>query len=219
MKYRHKIKKISILLYMQISWPRSNVGPPPKKIPDTGSTVNELVSNEKKTKNFFFYITSQMYFFFRYKSRKSVFTSFFSLISSFTLFHFFTPPHHRLLNFCWFHKVSLGAREQIGGEENQFFYITVFFFNTGTHTQKFIHWPLSVSFRTPFSMQSLPPQYYAPYANAAAHYQPPPPHMMQQHQQSMAMNMSQLPPQQSAQPELNASGKPKRKQVKNACGK
>lgn len=68
-------------------------------------------------------------------------------------------------------------------------------------------------------MQSLPPQYYAPYANAPAHYQPPPPHMMQQHQQSMAMNMSQLPPQQSAQSELNANGKPKRKQVKNACGK
>jgi len=67
-------------------------------------------------------------------------------------------------------------------------------------------------------MQSLPPQYYTPYPNAAAaHYQPPPPHMMQQHQQSMAMNMSQLPPQQSAQPELNSNGKPKRKQVKNAC--
>jgi hypothetical protein len=68
-------------------------------------------------------------------------------------------------------------------------------------------------------MQSLPPQYYTPYGNTAAHYQaPPPPHMMH-HQQQMAMNMSQLPPQQSAQPELNASGKPKRKQVKNACGK
>ncbi|CAM0137545.1 hypothetical protein VKS41_003012 [Umbelopsis sp. WA50703] len=66
-------------------------------------------------------------------------------------------------------------------------------------------------------MQSLPPQYYTPYGNTAAHYQaPPPPHMMH-HQQQMAMNMSQLPPQQSAQPELNASGKPKRKQVKNAC--
>ncbi|KAH8548905.1 hypothetical protein BGW37DRAFT_158916 [Umbelopsis sp. PMI_123] len=68
-------------------------------------------------------------------------------------------------------------------------------------------------------MQSIPPQYYTPYGNAAAHYQPPPPHMMQQQQQqpTMGMNMSQLPPQPSVQPELNASGKPKRKQVKNAC--
>ncbi|KAI9280222.1 hypothetical protein BC943DRAFT_331022 [Umbelopsis sp. AD052] len=67
-------------------------------------------------------------------------------------------------------------------------------------------------------MQSIPPQYYAPYGNATAHYQPPPPHMMQQQQQPpMGMGMSQLPPQASSQPELNASGKPKRKQVKNAC--
>jgi hypothetical protein len=43
--------------------------------------------------------------------------------------------------------------------------------------------------------------------------------MQQQQQPPMGMSMSQLPPQPSSQPELNASGKPKRKQVKNACGK